>query len=139
MEKRFKFESKSPYTLHDSVITKLKIKDNNVVLVFEDGIYDPSDPGFFLSGSVTLEDVDMDFCDIMVAGISKKNKKFKGKDYTFSKFIKKFPEFKFFVCDTLWGYNMFVLTGSLADPETDKVYDSVITINYNGEVVFKTK
>ncbi len=138
MDKKYKYISTQPYSLHDMQVNKLKIIDNNIKLYFENGFIELKEPYKQVNGNIIIEEIDLDFSNVYILSNNGKYGDFKGKKLSLSKFIKKYKKYKLEIIDEMYGYNQVSYCGYLYLPHKNKLKEIIISIYYYGDIIYKT-
>jgi len=96
----------SGVSLHDARFQKIRIEKDKIIFDFDTLYLIDGEEEIWKSGSIVFEEVDFDYCDIMLYCESKSGK-IKGKRYSFAEFLMKYPEYEFEVVDEgYYGYKV---------------------------------
>jgi hypothetical protein len=112
-----------PYSLHDAHINKMKIKDTNLMLYFDEGYYVPVNGDTVLvKGYLELNEVELDCCNVYIMNMDRNYRKFKGKRYSLKKFMNKYPEIDMEIIDETYGYNQSKFSGFMYKGKKNKEF-----------------
>ena len=91
-----------------------------------------------LQGNIVIEQVDPDFCEVVIQGKGGKKGGFRGEKLTITEFTEKYKSYSFEVIDEYYGWHRLHLAGWLWMPGTYPK-DMTLSIGYfKGDVVYNT-
>lgn len=134
---RYKHKVNQPYALHDMVLNKIENRGGNLHLEFEQGFIITQAPYPQVDGNITIEDIDEDFCCVLLLSELGKYGKFRGEKLSIEDFLNKYDDYKFEIVDEMYGYNQVEYSGYLTLPENDSVIQTVISIYFTGDIVYE--
>lgn len=136
-ETRYTPDPGQPYGLHDCRINGMSISGENLMLTFEDGFYKIG--GTDVCGNIVIENIDSDYCEVIIQGKAGKPGGFRGEKLTVPEFAEKYKGFSFEVIDEYYGWRRLQLVGWLWMPGTDP-RDITLSVGYfTGDVVYNTE
>ena len=97
---RYKADPKQPYSLHDFRINGMDFIEGDLKLSFENGFMNldgQEHPD--LQGNIVIEQVDPDFCEVVIQGKGGKKGGFRGEKLTITEFTEKYKSYSFEVID----------------------------------------
>ena len=135
-----------PYSLHDAVITELKMRGETVELTLKDGITETREP-YRRTGPVRIElrSVDPDLCDVTVLRIADKKHKerLKGSRLKLADFVRRGAGGRITVISEQHGYNLVRFNGFMFVKARGrrklKMTEVEITVYYFGDMVYLFK
>ena len=96
----------SGISLHDAKFQKIRIEEDRIIFDFDTLYVIDGEAEIWKSGTITCEEVDFDYCDIMLYRETKSGR-IKGQRYSFPAFLKVYPEYEFVVVDEgYYGYKV---------------------------------
>ncbi len=96
----------SGVSLHDAKCRKIRIEGDKLIFDFDTLYVIDGEEEIWKSGSIIFEEVDPDYCDIMVYCENRRGK-IRGKRLSFAEFIVKYPDFELVVVDEgYYGYKV---------------------------------
>ena len=108
-ETRWEANPKQPYGLHDCRICAMQLSGGDLHLAFEDGFY--KEDGSFVQGSISVEGVDLDFCEVLLQGSAGRMGGFRGERLAIAEFVKQYEGFRFEVIDEFYGWHRLQYAG----------------------------
>lgn len=136
-ETRFKPEPKQPFGLHDCHINGINVSDGNIMLTVKDVFYTINGPD--VRGNIIVENVDPDFCEVIIQGKGGKMGGFRGEKLTIPEFTEKYKGFSFEVIDEYYGWRKLQFAGWLWMPDSYPK-DMTLSISYfKGDIVYNTE
>lgn len=139
MRTAFKHNPPIPYSLHDMRINELKIINDKILFVFENGYVKLSAPYPHVNGTVTIEGVDFDFVSVQLYNNNGEYGKYQGEKLALTDFLKKYDWTSFEVVDELYGYNQVLYSGYLSVKGNDNFIGMDISIYFTGNIVYETE
>lgn len=136
---RYKADPKQPYSLHDFRINGMDFIEGDLNLSFENGFMNLDGQDHpDLQGNIVIEQVDPDFCEVVIQGKGGKKGGFRGEKLTITEFTEKYKSYSFEVIDEYYGWHRLHLAGWLWMPGTYPK-DMTLSIGYfKGDVVYNT-
>lgn len=96
----------SGVSLHDAKCRSIRIEQDSLIFDFDTFYVIDGEEEIWKSGSITFEEADFDYCDIMVYRESHSGK-IRGKRLSFAQFIEKYSDFELEVVDEgYYGYKI---------------------------------
>ncbi len=141
-ETRYQPDPKQPFGLHDCRIDEIRISNNNLILNVKDEFVklSPADqPAPFVRGSILVEGIDPDFCEITIQGRGGRAGGFRGEKLSLAEFAEKYKGFNFEVVYEYYGWHRLQYTGWLWMPDAHPK-DMTLTLEYfTGDMVYRTE
>ncbi len=138
LKTRYHFQSTTPYSLHDMRIDKMELKGNDLHLHFEDGFVKKWEPYERVEGSITIEKLDLDFCDVQLLSRLGSFGRFMGEKLNLALFLRRNPSFSFEVVDELYEYNKLIYAGYLWLPGRAPTRAVELSLYFWGDIVYDT-
>ena len=114
----------------------------NLYLSFEDGFIKlpgAGMPGTKVQGSIVVEGVDTDFCEVIVQGTCGKQGEFCGEALPIGTFTEKYRGFQFEIIEEYYGWHRLQLVGCLWMPDAP-VKNMTLSLGYfKGDVIYRTE
>ena len=136
---KYKYKSDIPYSLHDMVIKKIKLSEDTIKLLFDQGYVSTTEPFPRVDGNITIQGVDVDFTVIWLLSKYGRYGKFKGRKMSLKKFLKKYKKYSFEVVDELYGYNSVQYSGYLSFPGHKTMIEMTLSIYHFGDILYETE
>lgn len=133
----YKYKSDIPYSLHDMIICRIESIEDTLKIYFEDGYESCTEPYQKVNGTISIEEVDYDFCLAYLLSDDGSLGEFNGKKFALLDFLKEYRNFSFEVVDESYGYNSVVYNGYLDLPE--KKVEFTFTIYHFGNIIYETE
>jgi len=134
---RYKHKIDQPYSLHDMVVNKIENRGGNLHLQFEHGFVITQDPYPQVEGNIIIEEIDEDFCCVLLLSKLGQYGEFKGEKLSVRDFLNKYEGYKFEIVDEMYGYNQVEYLGYLTLSENVSVIQTVISIYFAGDIVYE--
>lgn len=134
----YKFQADAPYCLHDMRICKIERAEKTLKLSFEKGYVAAAAPYRQVNGSISIQEVDYDFCFAYVLSKDGRFGTFRGEKLSLQDFLKKYPSFSFEVVDESFGYNSVVYNGYLLLPKKKNFLELTLTVYHFGNILYET-
>lgn len=135
----YEYKADVPYSLHDMRICKIESIDKSLKLYFENGYVACTEPCQQVNGSLSIEEVDYDFCFAYLLSDNGNLGAFNGKKLALLDFLREYTNFSFEVVDESYGYNSVVYNGYLFLPEKDDFVELTLTIYHSGHIIYETE
>lgn len=135
----YKYKADTPYSLHDMRICKIECIDKLLKLYFENGYVECKEPYHQVNGTISIEDVDYDFCYAYLLSDNGQLGSFNGKKLDLLDFLKEYTSFSFEVVDESYGYNSVVYNGYLTLPKRNDLIELTLTIYHFGHIIYETE
>lgn len=135
----YKYKSDIPYSLHDMCICKIESIGESLKFYFEEGYESCTEPYPRVNGTITIEEVDYDFCDVYLLSDDGNYGTFTGRKLALLDFIEEYKAFSFEVIDENYGYNSVTYNGYLKLPERTDFIELTIAIYHFGNIVYETE
>ena len=135
----YKYMPDAPYCLHDMRICKIKTAEKTLKLSFENGYVTAAEPHRQVNGSISIQEVDYDFCFAYVLSKDGRFGAFRGKKLSLQDFLKKYPSFSFEVVDESFGYNSVSYNGYLLLPKKKDFLELTLTVYHFGSILYETE
>lgn len=141
-ETRYKANPGQPYGLHDCRIDGIELENDNLRLVFRDGItciLGSDAPDLKVHGSIVVEAIDFDFCSIIIQGKGGSTGIFRGERLTIPEFTEKYKGFLFEITDEYYGWQRLQYAGWLWMPGA-RPKEMTLSLGYfKGDIVYYTE
>ena len=136
-ETRWEANPKQPYGLHDCRICAMQLSGGDLHLAFEDGFY--KEDGSFVQGSISVEGVDLDFCEVLLQGSAGRMGGFRGERLAIAEFVKQYEGFRFEVIDEFYGWHRLQYAGWLWMPGKRPKEMALHLGYFAGDLIFRTQ
>ena len=120
-------------------ICKIESIGESLKFYFEEGYESCTEPYPRVNGTITIEEVDYDFCFAYVLSKDGRFGAFRGKKLSLQDFLKKYPSFSFEVVDESFGYNSVVYNGYLLLPKKKDFIELTLTVYHFGSILYETE
>ena len=141
-ETRYQPNPKPPFGLHDCRIDGMRLFDKNLELTLKDEFLrfaTPDRNAQFVQGSIIVEGVDLEFCDVIIQGKGGKKGGFRGEWLSIEEFTEKYRGFNFEVIYEYYSWHRLQFTGWLWMPGVHPK-DMTLSLGYfTGDVVYRTE
>lgn len=134
----YKYKADVPYSLHDMRICKIESIEKSLKLYFENGYVACTEPYQQVNGTISIEEVDYDFCFAYLLSDNGKFGAFNGKKLALLDFLREYTNFSFEVVDESYGYNSVVYNGYLILLEKEDLIELTLTIYHSGNIIYET-
>lgn len=138
MKTIYDYKSTIPFSLHDMIICKIEMADEDIRLYFKDGFVELKEPYKQVEGDITIEGVDLDFCCIYLLSENGQYGNFQGKKMTLAEFLDEYSNYSFEVVDEMYGYNQVSYSGYLSLPNAEDLREIQMSIYYTGSIIYTT-
>lgn len=138
MKTIYDYKSTIPFSLHDMIICKIEIADENIKLYFQNGFVELKEPYKQVKGNIIIEGADLDFCCIYLLSKNGQYGNFQGKKMTLAEFFSEYSNYSFEVVDEMYGYNQVSYSGYLSLPNVEDLREIEMSIYYTGNIVYTT-
>lgn len=128
-----------PYSLHDMIINKIIIEENNIELIFENGYVETKGTYKQVDGTILLKEVDNDFCSIYLLSNNGDYGEFIGRKLNIKEFIEEFKQYSLEIVDELHGFNQVQYNGFLSLPNQENFIEYSMNFYYIGDLIYLTK
>lgn len=120
-------------------ICKIESIGESLKFYFEEGYESCTEPYPRVNGTITIEEVDYDFCDVYLLSDDGNYGTFTGRKLALLDFIEEYKAFSFEVIDENYGYNSVTYNGYLKLPERTDFIELTIAIYHFGNIVYETE
>ena len=135
----YKYKADYPYALHDMRICKIENLNKSLKLYFENGYVSNKEPYQQVSGNISIEEVDYNFCYAYLLSDYGNTGTFIGKKLELLDFFREYTNFSFEVVTESYGYNRVVYNGYIILPDKEDFTELTLEIYHFGKIIYETE